>query len=69
MLKFQDGLEEGYDLPKSISLSISRTNHFARIYVEDVKLPLIDEFSFSFPSFLPSILPFLSDLFSLLTPL
>lgn len=34
MLKFQDGLEEEYDLPKSINLSMSRTNHFARIYIE-----------------------------------
>lgn len=59
MLKFQDGLEEGYDLPKSISLSISRTNHFARIYVEDVKVPLMDFLSLSL---LPSPLFFLSSL-------
>lgn len=56
MLKFQESLEEDYDLPKII-----------RVYMEDAKAPLIGKFPSL--SFLPSILPFLSHLFGLLVPL
>ena len=55
MLKFQESLEEDYDLPKIISLSVSRANHSARVYVEDAKAPLIGKFPSSlFPSLNPS---------------
>lgn len=44
MLKFQESLEEDYDLPKII-----------RVYVEDAKAPLIGKFPSSlFPSLNPS---------------
>lgn len=68
MLKFQESLEEDYDLPSNKNLSSSRTNRSARVYVEDAKSPLIDEFPSSFLSFLLSSLPFLSDLFGLVMP-
>ena len=47
MLKFQERLEEEYDLPKSVHLSVCRTNCSARVYVGDAKAPLINEFAFS----------------------
>lgn len=43
-------------LKVSIRLSVSRTSHYARVYVEDTKAPLIDAFPSSLLlSFLPSI--------------
>ena len=47
MLKIQENLEEDYDLYKSVSLSVWRTNYSAKVYVKYAEAPRIDGFAFS----------------------
>lgn len=58
MLKCQENLDYNYDFPESISLSVSGTNLSQGLCGRFLSL-----------SFLPWILPFLSDLFGVLMPL